>query len=201
MGRYASSVFLFTTMNNYTGSRFCQAAQSAGSGAGMVAVEPSLQYCWRACWVKALLAAFQQTTPHLRSACETLTPRHTSGLQSAYLFFIVDHMSREVLGNFELMVMLALIRLGDEAYGVPISKIIEESTNREVLVGSVYAALERLEAKGFVFSEVGEPTPERGGRAKRYFRITDKGLRQVRDTRGALVKLWKGIPALEGGTR
>jgi PadR family transcriptional regulator, regulatory protein PadR len=110
-------------------------------------------------------------------------------------------MSREVLGNFELMVMLALIRLGDAAYGVPISKIIEESTNREVLVGSVYAALERLEAKGFVLSEVGEPTPERGGRAKRYFRITDNGLRQVRDTRGALVKLWKGIPALQGGTR
>jgi PadR family transcriptional regulator PadR len=151
--------------------------------------------------VKALLAAFQQTTPHPRSACETLTLRHTSGLQSAYLFFIVEHMSREALGNFELMVMLALIRLGDAAYGVPISKIIEESTNREVLVGSVYAALERLEAKGFVLSEVGEPTPERGGRAKRYFRITDNGLRQVRDTRGALVKLWKGIPALQGGTR
>src|ERR1700704_4326788 len=90
---------------------------------------------------------------------------------------------------------------GDAAYGVPISKIIEESTNREVLVGSVYAALERLEAKGFVLSEVGEPTPERGGRAKRYFRITDNGLRQVRDTRGSLVKLWKGIPALQGGTR
>jgi len=52
-----------------------------------------------------------------------------------------------------------------------------------------------------VLSEVGEPTPERGGRAKRYFRITDNGLRQVRDTRAALVKLWKGIPALQGGTR
>ncbi len=123
------------------------------------------------------------------------------GWPSAYLFFILEHMSRELLGNFELMVMLALIRLGEAAYGVPISKIIEESTNREVLVGSVYAALERLEAKGFVLSEVGEPTPERGGRAKRYFRITDNGLRQVRDTRGALVKLWKGIPALQGGTR
>jgi len=109
-------------------------------------------------------------------------------------------MSREALGNFELMVMLALIRLGDAAYGVPISKTIEQSTNREVLVGSVYAALERLEAKGYVSSRVGEPTSERGGRAKRYFRITDKGLRQVRETQGALVRLWKGIPALQGGT-
>ena len=110
-------------------------------------------------------------------------------------------MSREAPGNFELMVMLAVIRLGNAAYGVPISRAIEESTNREVLVGSVYATLERLEEKGLVASEVGEPTPERGGRAKRYFRITENGLRQVRDTRGALVKLWKGIPALQGGTR
>ncbi len=109
-------------------------------------------------------------------------------------------MSREVLGNFELMVMLAVIRLGNGAYGVPISRAIAESTGREVLVGSVYAALERLEEKGLVASEVGEPTPERGGRAKRYFRVTEKGLRQVRDTRGALIKLWQGIPALQGGT-
>ena len=72
---------------------------------------------------------------------------------------------------------------------------------REVLMGSVYAALERLEEKGFVSSEVGVPTPERGGRAKRYFRITEGGLRQVRDTRGALIKLWQNIPALQGGTR
>lgn len=97
------------------------------------------------------------------------------------------------------MVMLALIRLGDDAYGVPISNMIEENTGREVLVGSVYAALERLEGKGFVSSRVGEPTPERGGRAKRYFRITAKGLRQVKDARGALTKLWHGIPAPEGG--
>src|SRR5438067_1984360 len=78
-------------------------------------------------------------------------------------------------------------------------KAIEESTNREVLIGSVYAALERLEEKGFVASEVGESTPERGGRAKRYFRITKEGLRQVRDTRGALIKLWRNFPALQEG--
>ncbi len=110
-------------------------------------------------------------------------------------------MSREALGHFELMVMLAVIRLGDTAYGVPISDAIEKSTGREVLVGSVYAALERLEEKGFVASEVGEPTAERGGRAKRYFRVTEKGLHQVRNTRGALIKMWEGIPALQGGTR
>ena len=99
------------------------------------------------------------------------------------------------------MVMLAVIRLGEDAYGVPISKVIEESTGRETLLGSVYAALERLEEKGFVVSEVGEPTPERGGRAKRYFRLREKGFRQVRHTRSALIKLWHGLPALQGATR
>jgi DNA-binding PadR family transcriptional regulator len=110
-------------------------------------------------------------------------------------------MSRDALGSFELTVMLAVIRLGNDAYGVPISNLIEETTGRELLMGSVYAALERLAAKGFVSSEVGEPTPERGGRAKRYFRVTAKGLQQVRDTRSTFVKLWRGIPALQEGAR
>jgi PadR family transcriptional regulator, regulatory protein PadR len=118
-----------------------------------------------------------------------------------HFIFMVEYMSREAVGNFELMVMLAVIRLGDDAYGVPVSKLIEESTGREVLVGSVYAALERLEDKGFVASQLGDPTPERGGRARRYFRLTEKGLSQVRHTRSALVKLWRGIPALQGATR
>jgi PadR family transcriptional regulator PadR len=132
-----------------------------------------------------------------------VSPRYPRALRLSFsnLFFIVDYMSREALGNFELMVLLALIGLGDTAYGVPISKAIQKSTSREVLVGSVYAALERLESKGLVTSQVGDATPERGGRAKRYFRITEKGLRQVRHTRGALIKLWQGIPALQGGTR
>lgn len=97
------------------------------------------------------------------------------------------------------MVMLVLIRLGEDAYGVPIGRAIEESSGREVALGSVYAALERLEGKGFVSSIVGEPTPERGGRAKRYFRVTHAGLRQVRKTRQTLVNLWRGLPQLEGG--
>jgi len=109
-------------------------------------------------------------------------------------------MSRESLGNFELMVLLALIRLGDEAYGVPIAKTIEDATGSDVLIGSVYAALERLEQKGFVTSRMGEPTAERGGRAKRYFRVTSVGLRQVRETRRALINLWQHVPALKGGT-
>src|SRR5580658_2384131 len=104
------------------------------------------------------------------------------------------------LGEFELMVLLALMRLGDEAYGVPISREIEERSGREVALGSVYAALERLEEKGLVTSRLGDPTAERGGRAKRFFRMTESGLRDVRQTQCALVKLWSGLPALGGGT-
>lgn len=116
------------------------------------------------------------------------------------LFTILEQMTKkDQLGNFELMVMLVLIRLGDNAYGVPISEELEKRTGRDVAIGSVYAALERLEDKGFVTSELGEPTAERGGRAKRYFHVTARGLKEVRETQRSLVKLWNGLPELEGG--
>jgi len=107
--------------------------------------------------------------------------------------------TRAYLGEFELMVMLALLRIGENAYGVPISREIEAHGGREVAVGSVYATLERLEQKGLVASSLGDPTPERGGRAKRYFQLTPRGLREVRKTRQALIRLWQGLPELEGG--
>jgi DNA-binding PadR family transcriptional regulator len=102
------------------------------------------------------------------------------------------------LSNFELMVMLAILRIGDDSYGVSISNEIEETTGSEVLLGSVYDTLTRLEQKGLISSLVGEATPERGGRAKRHFRATSRGVRVVRDTQQSLVKLWKGIPQLKG---
>src|SRR6185312_7379493 len=83
--------------------------------------------------------------------------------------------NREFLGQHELMVMLAVLRLGREAYGVPIAAEIAQRTGREMLQGSVYAILERLESKGFVTSRLGEATLQRGGRAKRYFALTAEG--------------------------
>jgi DNA-binding PadR family transcriptional regulator len=105
---------------------------------------------------------------------------------------------RAFLGEMELMVLLALMRLGEDAYGVPISRELRVRTGREVALGSLYAALERLEEKGYVSSTLGEPTPERGGRAKRYFRVTGSGLQAVEQTRTALMNLWTGLPSLEG---
>lgn len=103
------------------------------------------------------------------------------------------------LGEFELLVMLAVIRLGEGAYGVTISREIEQETGRDVAFGTVYSTLERLQKKGLLRSNLGEATPERGGRAKRYFRVTSTGLRTVRETKQSLVRLWRGLRELEGG--
>ena len=105
--------------------------------------------------------------------------------------------NRSYLGELELLLLLAVIQLGDEAYGVPISRELERHRGGDVSVGSVYAALERLEAKGLVVSSLGDPTPERGGKAKRFFRITREGLRQIHETRSVLTRLWHAIPDLK----
>jgi DNA-binding PadR family transcriptional regulator len=105
---------------------------------------------------------------------------------------------RSYLGEMELMVLLAVVRLGDGAYGVPISKELLELAGRELAFGSIYAALDRMQRKGFVTSVLGDSTPERGGRAKRYFRATPAGIRALKMTRTALMNLWSGIPLLEG---
>jgi DNA-binding PadR family transcriptional regulator len=105
---------------------------------------------------------------------------------------------RSYLGEFELMILLVVIHLGDEAYGVPISRELEAHRGRDVSVGSVYAALERLEGKGLVASNLGDPTPERGGKAKRYFRVTREGLRHVHNTRRVLKQMWRTLPELKG---
>lgn len=104
--------------------------------------------------------------------------------------------SKGYLGELELILLLTVIHLGDEAYGVPISRQLERYRGRRVSVGNVYAALERLEKRGLIASSLGEATPERGGRAKRYFRITNEGLRHVRETRRILMELWQTIPDL-----
>jgi DNA-binding PadR family transcriptional regulator len=121
------------------------------------------------------------------------------GLRFSDFFSIIELMAeRSYLGEFELMILLAVIHLGEEAYGVPISRELERHRGRDVSVGSVYAALERLEGKGLVASSLGDPTPERGGKAKRFFRITKQGLRQVHETRRVLSKLWQTLPKLKG---
>jgi DNA-binding PadR family transcriptional regulator len=107
-------------------------------------------------------------------------------------------MARHLLTDFELMILLAILRVGDEAYGVPIAREIERTGGRTVVVSAVYAALDRLERTGFARSAVGDPTPERGGRAKRFFSVTTDGIRAIKDTQRALTALWTNVPQLQG---
>ncbi len=98
------------------------------------------------------------------------------------------------LGEFEHLVLLATLHLGSDAYGVSVSEFIEERTGRRVNQAATYLTLRRLEEKELVQSSMGEPTPERGGRAKRLFTLTDAGRVQLREKREELMAMWEGIP-------
>src|SRR5713226_9374687 len=100
---------------------------------------------------------------------------------------------RDYLGEFEHIIVLALLRLDDRAYGVTVRQEIEFRTNREVSIGAVYATLDRLQTKGYVKSHRGDPTPERGGRSKRFFRVTANGVSAVNRTQRALQSMTEGL--------
>ena len=105
---------------------------------------------------------------------------------------------RDYLGEFEHIIVLALLRLDDRAYGVTVRQEIEARTGREASIGAIYATLDRLEAKGYVKSQFGEPTPERGGRSKRFFRVTAKGMTAVNRTHRAIQNLTQGLDLIGG---
>src|SRR5580693_3404632 len=104
---------------------------------------------------------------------------------------------RDYLGEFEHIIVLALLRLADRAYGVTVRQEIEFRTNREVSIGAVYSTPDRLETKGYVKSHRGDPTPERGGRSKRFFRVTARGVAAVNRTQRALQSMSEGLGLIE----
>jgi PadR family transcriptional regulator, regulatory protein PadR len=99
----------------------------------------------------------------------------------------------EYLGEFEQVVLLALVRLAENAYGMTIRGEIEKRTRRAVTIGAVYATLERLESKGYVSSWLADPTAERGGRAKRFFRLEPAGATAIQRSREILTSMWEGL--------
>lgn len=106
--------------------------------------------------------------------------------------------SKKFLGEFEQMIMAAVLRLGEEAYGVSIIDSIAEHTGREVSSGALSTTLDRMERKGLVRSELGDPSPGRGMRPRRYIRITPAGLALARESRAALLNLWQGLEQAYG---
>lgn len=114
-------------------------------------------------------------------------------MTSIYSTLQTNYMARGFHGEFEQLVLLAILRLGADAYGTSIRHEIEERTGRSVTVGALYSALERLEAKGFLRAELGDPTPQRGGRARRHYTVLPLGLAELRRARLALAQMWAGI--------
>ncbi len=100
---------------------------------------------------------------------------------------------RDYPGEFEQAVLLTVVRLKDAAYGMAILQEIVDRTGREVGIGSVYSALDRMEAKGFLSSTLGDPTPERGGKAKRYYRIEEAGVAALLKARSMYSALWEDL--------
>ena len=102
-------------------------------------------------------------------------------------------------GDLEQQVMLAVWRLGDEAYGGNVRDELERQAGRSLAQGAVYVTLVRLEKKGFLRSRLADPTPVRGGKAKRYFEILPEGMQAVTEAREAMDRLWEGLPRAQRG--
>jgi PadR family transcriptional regulator len=102
------------------------------------------------------------------------------------------------LGEFEQLALLAVLRLGDDAYGARIQEVLEERAGREASVSAIYITLTRLEEKGLVCSWKGEPTEVRGGKARRHFRVEPAGIAALDEARMRLLRMWEGIEALAG---
>jgi DNA-binding PadR family transcriptional regulator len=107
----------------------------------------------------------------------------------------------DALGEFEQAVLLAIVHLDDDAYGVSIRREIEGRTKRHIAVGALYTALDRLAEKAYVMSRMSAPTAKRGGRAKKHFHVTNAGLGALRQSREFLGRMWAGAALGDGGGR
>jgi Predicted transcriptional regulators len=113
-------------------------------------------------------------------------------LRHAYLFYKLIHMPTS-LGTLELSALLAVARLGDDAYGLAVRNDLSERASREYSVGAIYTTLQRLEDKGLLTSRASAPLPVRGGRSRRHFRLTGAGARAIRDAERHAASMWAGV--------
>jgi DNA-binding PadR family transcriptional regulator len=108
-----------------------------------------------------------------------------------------DNMTKETfLGEFEQMLLLAILRLGARAYGATLMQELEATAGRRVSRGAVYVTMDRMEEKGWIESRPSDPRPERGGRPRRLVRVTLEGVAELRRSREALLRLWDGLEEL-----
>jgi PadR family transcriptional regulator PadR len=107
----------------------------------------------------------------------------------------------ELLTKLEEMVLIAVLRLKDKAYGISVYKHIVDLTGNEVSISSVYFPLERLVRKGYLQTSMGEPTSKRGGMSKRYYRLTKAGVKALQENRSLHETAWKGVPDILESTK
>jgi DNA-binding PadR family transcriptional regulator len=98
------------------------------------------------------------------------------------------------LSRLEEQILLAVLRLKDEAYGITIRKYLKEVTSETISIGGIYVPLDRLVRKGYIEAYQGDPTPERGGMSKRYYRLTKEGIDALKESKRIFEKLWKNLP-------
>ena len=108
-------------------------------------------------------------------------------------------MNPKTLGEFENIVLLALLRLDSNAYGAAIRQLLQSEISRDVALGALYSTLERMEKKGLVVSKLGEATAQRGGRPKRFFSVTAEGKSALIQTKQAIDTMWQGVSLNVGG--
>ena len=114
-------------------------------------------------------------------------------MRAGYLSYKMMVMSRPTLGTLELAALLAVVRLGDDAYGLAVRHDLTQRTGRELSVGAVYTTLQRLEDKGFLRSRASAPLPVRGGRSRRHYSLTGAGARAIRDAERHAASIWEGV--------
>jgi DNA-binding PadR family transcriptional regulator len=102
------------------------------------------------------------------------------------------------LGELEQLLLLAILRCGDDAYTVPIRQVLADKSRRRIARGALYTSLDRLESKGLVTSRLGDPLAERGGRPRRYYAVTEAGIEAVRAARAAMANLSQGLESVLG---
>ena len=102
---------------------------------------------------------------------------------------------RTYLKEFEQLVLLSVLRLGDEAYGNEIRRDLEQTAGRAVSVATIYVALSRMEQRGFVRSWMSDPQPVRGGKAKKYYAVESDGMHALRESKATLERMWQGVGA------
>lgn len=102
------------------------------------------------------------------------------------------------LSDLEHLVLLGVLQVGDDAYGAAIADLLAERADRRVSVGTLYNTLVRLEEEGLVASELGDPTPVRGGKAKRLYRVTEEGMEALAEARAVMERMWEGVPVPDG---